>query len=197
MAEEKKDEAAGQNGEAGEAKPAGPSKLPLILGLVNTLAILGAGGMFYYTRVLYKRPAITEAQERARIEAAEALAKANKVLTPGVLPFGPLNVNIRTGMVPGPNGTQIPAKIHSVQMKFSLELRDMADAPTIKAVEPKMMDQLLAMMGRKSFEELTTVQGRYVLRTQIQDMVNQLVNAEAKTKDLYVTGVFFSDFLVN
>ena len=193
MSEEKKEDAA--EGEA--PAPKGPSKLPLLLGLVNTLAILGAGGMFYYTRVLYKRPAITEAQERARIEAAEALAKSTKVHVPGTVGFGPINVNIRTGMVPGPNGTQLPAKIHSVQLKFALELRDQEDAGTIKGVEPKMMDQLLALMGRKNFEEITTVQGRYILRTQIQDLVNQLVNSEAKTNEVYVTGVYFSDFLVN
>jgi flagellar basal body-associated protein FliL len=72
------------------------------------------------------------------------------------------------------------------------------------------MDYLLSLLGRKAFADLTTVQGRYLLRSQISEIVNQLVNGEMDEKDTpgkapqhhvgggapLVTNVYFTQFIV-
>jgi flagellar basal body-associated protein FliL len=51
-------------------------------------------------------------------------------------------------------------------------------------------DRLLTLVGRKGYTELTSVQGRYQLRSQLRDSANQMA------KDALVTDVFFTDFVV-
>ena len=45
-------------------------------------------------------------------------------------------------------------------------------------------------------EELTTVQGRYILRTQIVDMINHLINKENKNAEPVASNVYFLQFMV-
>jgi flagellar basal body-associated protein FliL len=51
-------------------------------------------------------------------------------------------------------------------------------------------------MGRKTYTELNTVQGRYVLRSQLLDLANQLIAAESDDGTGSVTQVFFNTFMV-
>src|SRR4051812_7382694 len=90
---------------AAEAAPSGPksSKLPLLLALVNTLAVLGAAGFLYYTKMVYKPPTITEESERTRLEAEKAKPPAQ--LVAGTVTFSPVTVNIQpSGTSPHPAG---------------------------------------------------------------------------------------------
>jgi xanthosine utilization system XapX-like protein len=66
----------------GDASPKKPLPLGMILGVLNTIAILGLLGMLVYTQILYKRPLITENSERAKIveEFAKKPAEMKKVI---------------------------------------------------------------------------------------------------------------------
>lgn len=195
--------------------PPAPSKAPLILALVNSIGVLGALGALVYTRMLYQRPAITEDGERARL--AQVAASPTPPPQPGMITFEPVTVNIEaTPGAPKPlDGTpqQIQGKLHYATVGFSLEVRDMGFKPEIDAITPMLMDKVLALLGHKSFNELTTVQGRYVLRTQVLELTNELLakhlparsgadhgkrgpGAQTNKPDPIVVGVYFTQFIV-
>lgn len=171
--------------------PRGPSKIPLLFGLLNTLGLFAAVGAVVYTRMLFERPKITESTERS----ARAL-QAEKELTaparPAIIAFDPMTVNIRGGGEGSP-------KMHYVTLGFSLEVRDETLADSITEIKPLLLDRILHLLGNKAFHELNTVQGRYILRTEIQDMANGLVaERQPKTTDqrqpALVTSVYVTQF---
>ena len=162
-----------------------PSRSPLILALVNSVAVLAAGGMLLYTQVLYKRPPITENSERVRIEALKAAHLPSP--TPGFLMFEPVTVNIASSPVsPKPaDGTQeqIQGKLHYASLGFALQLRDLNRKDDLDPLRPQILDMVLAILGKKQFQELTTVQGRYLLRSQILQAVNDLAGRHGKNTE--------------
>lgn len=176
----------------------GPSKLPLILVLVNSIAVLAATGFLAYTKLVFKRPTITEETERARL--AVAHASPRPPATPGTVVFEAMTVNIAAN----PNeakpadGTsqQLQGKLHYVNLGFVLEIGDSSRKADIETLRPQIMDRLLSILGRKQFHELSTVQGRYVLRSQIMDLGNELVSGRARGTEPLVTNVYFTQFIV-
>jgi flagellar basal body-associated protein FliL len=175
---------------------AGPPKTPLILALVNTLAVMGALGFLIYTKVLFKRPSITETGERERL--AELKAKPPAATAPGLISFDATTVNIQPTQVSPTeaSGDSTRMKLHYVTFEFSLEVNDLSRKEEVEELRPRIMDRLLSMMGRKTFAELTTVQGRYLLRSQIGEIVNALTSSEDGSSAPLVTNVFFKQFIV-
>jgi flagellar basal body-associated protein FliL len=179
-----------------------PSKIPLILGALNTLVILGAVGMLSYTKLVYKRPQITEDAERDRLAAEKASPKPT--INTGYVAFEPVTINIS----PSPpnlkpaDGTagQIQGKLHYATIGFSLELNNIGRKDEVEALRPMIADQFLALVGRKQFHELTSVQGRYVLKTQLIEIVNGLsakrLPAGAEDPGPLVNNLFFIQFIV-
>jgi len=160
------------------------SKLPLLLALLNTVALLGALGVFAYTKLLFKRPAITEQSERERL--AEIHASPLPAAQPALVDFAKVTINLSS---PTP-------KQHYVTLAFAVELRDERWKGTLEMLKPHVMDRILSMLGKKLPSELTTVQGRYVLRTQILEHANELMAKEAKTREVFASNVYFSEFIV-
>jgi flagellar FliL protein len=181
VSEEKKEAAA----PAGGGQPKGP----LILALVNTLAVLGALGFFAYTQFIFKKPKFTESGERERI-AQTAVATPVPKPVMGTVAFEPLTLNIK------PSGNEENPRMHFLKLTFAVELQDMSISKTLEELKPVLLDKILALLGRKSFQELVTVQGRFVLRTEILDMTNALLSKELKRKDTLVTNVYFNEFVV-
>lgn len=159
--------------------PSGPKapKGPLILALVNTLAVVAALGTLAYTRVIYKRPQITEKAERERL--ASLYAKPTAPPAPGFVKFDTFVATIQP--IPGKpkpadgTQTQVLGKPHYASIGMVIEVRDIEEQGRLLAIKPFLMDQILSMLGKKAFHELTSVQGRYVLRTQIVDLANALI----------------------
>ncbi|MCM2323374.1 MAG: flagellar basal body-associated FliL family protein [Oligoflexia bacterium] len=193
-AADKKDDTAG----AAAAKK--PLNLPLIVGALNVVVALGAMGALVYTRVIYKRPAITESTERARL--ARLRANPVQATRTGTLTFEPVTVNIQSTprQLRAAEGTarQVEGKLHYVTLAFVIEIRDERRKDELEAVRSQLMDRLLALLGRKTFHELSTVQGRYILKTQIIDSMNQLLakRADKPFQETLITDVFFTQFLV-
>ncbi len=190
--------------EASEAPPVdggGPSKLPLIVALVNTLAVLGAAGFLGYSKLVYKRPKITEHTERKRL--AE-VAKVDEAQAPATVMFEPLVVNIQSypNAPKAADGTsrQIQGKLHYAQIGFGLEIRNEKRKEEIESLRPIIIDKIISLLGRKAFHELTTIQGRYLVRQQILDLINEVVAAssakpgEEPAKESLVSNVFFTHF---
>ena len=185
-----------------EAKGAGggglASKLPMILALVNTLAILGVIGLAVYTKLIFKKPKVTEAQERARIK---AIAEAPKPIpTPALIEFAQMTVNIAPTKSPAATGEgaegSAKAKMHYLTLAFMMEIADDKLKVKVEELRPRIMDKMLAVLSRKAFLELSTVQGRWLLRSQFLEITNDLLKQDLQTTDSLAINLYFTQFIV-
>jgi flagellar basal body-associated protein FliL len=186
---------------------------------VNVLALLAAAGLLYYTRMVFKRPVITESGERARLAKMHASPLPPSI--PMTIAFEPLTVNIEaTPVAPKADeksNQQIQGKLHYVTLGFSLEIRDSKRKEEIEELRPFLIDHLLHVLGHKKFQELNSVQGRYLLRTEIVNFANDYLekhklkgfakpteepkekeddSTEPAPKDILVTELYFNQFIV-
>lgn len=195
MAEEKKEETS----PAAEAAPApsGGNKLGLLLTLINTVALVGVLGLAVYTKLLYKRPPVTESASRAEIEKSEAAQKTPLTGVKSLLKFEPIQANLKPSQI-GPTvvgGPPPQMKPHFLTMTMAMELTDSSHEQRVKEVTPKFMDQILQVLGNTSVDELATVQGRFILRSRMSGIMNELVKKQKNDAPI-VTNVYFSDFVV-
>lgn len=168
--------------------------------------MFGAAGFLFYVKILYKRPPITEQLEREKIIGKRASSRPDTVT--GLIVFEPMTINIEpVPSQPKPQeGThqQIAGKLHYATLAFSLEIRDFAKKDFIEMIRPLIVDRVITLLGRRNFRDLTTVQGRYLLRTQLIDDVNSMLQKkipEEESKkvgglDGLVTNLFFTQFVV-
>jgi len=185
--EEKKDEA--------PKKPKSPLG-PIVLAGVNTLAILITLGVIFYTQVLFKRPPITESKEREALEEMEK--KKNKEVAAGevgLIEFKPITVNIKQAIHKAKNpkndSPMIRGSLRFVTIGLKVQIKNMELSPQIEAVRPFIMDQLITLLGHKNYEDLNNVHGRYILKNEIQDMINALVKTELVNK------IYIEKFVIN
>jgi flagellar basal body-associated protein FliL len=152
----------------------------MLVALVNTVMVLAALGTLLYTQVLFKRAPITEEAERARLE--KAFASPGPAPETGFVVFEPVTVNIAANTpastYPG-NSPPGEGKAHYATIGFSLELRDMNFKTDVETVKPLIMDKFVSLLGRRQFHELSNVQGRYILRSQLIEIANQIISTEA------------------
>jgi len=160
-------------------------KLPLILGLVNTVAIAAVLGLFVFTKVIYKRPAITESKERQRLAANNQKVVLVNTGKRGFIPLDPIAANLDP--FTDVDGKQ---KMHYVSLAMSVEVRDEKEISRFEEIKPFIQDQIIQQLGKKRFEELNQVQGRYLFRSLIIEAAN------AYLKDPVVTEVYFTYFLL-
>ncbi len=165
-------------------------KGPIILALVNTLVVFAAAGVFVYTRFIFHKPKITEQGERTRLVGTTLAPQATHVA--GLVAFEPMIVNIATDS----EQDKEEDSLHFVKMTFSFELQDMSLEATISSLKPVILDRLLSLLGRKTPQELNTVQGRYILRTDMLDLANSLIAKETGKREAVITNVYFNDFTV-
>jgi len=170
----------------------GKINLATILVLLNSLLVLGALGLFVYTKILYKRPPITEETERAKLallEKAPEFADA-----PGIFQFEPITVNLKPSEIthlPQEGDTnQLKTKMHFATISIAIELRDINYKGDLELIRPYFLDKLILLLAQKSFNEMTNIQGRYILKTEIIQMINQLM------KKSVVTNIYFGQFTV-
>ncbi len=174
-------DAAAAGGDEKEAKPKKPLPLGLILGGLNTVSLLGLLGVLVYTQILYKRPQITETVEREKI--TEEFSKKPSEMKRTTVTFDPIQANLKSS----PIGVQVPGgppqqmKAHFVSMTLALDLIDSEFESPVKLLLPKFLDKLLRELGNTSVDELSSVQGRYLLRSKIAGIMNDLIREEKKT----------------
>lgn len=157
-----------------------------LLVLVNLLAGATLLGVVIYTQVLYKRPKITEESERKRLEAEQA-RKAALAALPGSISFDSMKVNIASDKNDRAGESTLK---HMVSVTFSLEVRDIGKQSLVEKMKPVFLDEVISLLGGKTFEELTTVQGRYLLRSELIEAGNRVFG------EPLVTNLYFSEFLV-
>lgn len=160
-------------------------KLGLILGLVNTLVIAGVLGLFVYTKMVYKRPPITESDERKRLASTQKKVEVVHNQKKGIVPLDAITANLDP--YTDADGKQ---RMHYVSLSLAVEIRDEKEIHRFDEIKPIVLDQILQQLGKKKFEDLNQVQGRYLLRSQIIDATN------AYLKEPVLTEVYITDYLL-
>ena len=161
------------------------AKIGQLLAMLNTIAIAGVLCIFVYTKLIYKHPAITETKERIRLAQNGTKLDPQNNATKTTVLLDPITANLDP--YTGPDGKQ---KVHYVSLTLAVEIRDVAEAEKFNAAKPIVLDKVLTHLGKKKFEDLNQVQGRYVFRSQIIDAANEYLGAPV------VTEVYFTDFLL-
>ena len=120
----------------------------------------------------------------------------------GLVPFGPITVNIQASpdnTVPtSPSSPLVKGKMHYLSTAFTLEIADKDQSKLVENLKPFILDKLIQLVGKKQFQELATVQGRYILHSQLIDIANQTIasRTQIEDKDRLVTNLYFTTFLV-
>ena len=160
-------------------------KLGLILGVLNTVAIAAVLGLFVYTKLVYKHPAITESKERTKLalnaKKIDPALGAKKAL----VTMEQMTVNLDPYL--GDDGKQ---KNHYVSLTLVIEIRDERETSKFDSSRPVVMDKIIQNLSKKKFEDLNQVQGRYLFRSQVIDAANEFLGAPI------VTEVYFTEFLL-
>ena len=156
-----------------------------ILGLVNTLVILAVLGLFVYTKMIYKHAPITEGQERQRLSKTEHKTEVMRSQKKGIVVLDPITANLDP--YTDVDGKQ---KLHYIALSLAVEIRDEKEVSKFQSIKPIVLDQIIQQIGKKKFEDLNQVQGRYLFRSTIIDATN------AYLKEPIVTEVYFTDFLL-
>ncbi len=157
-------------------------KLGLVLLLVNMLAVIGVLGLFVYTQLIFKRPAITESGQRKKLQKEYSKKKADAVKT--LINIDPMTANLDTFTENGKESS------HYASISMTIELRDEEEKARFDQFKPMILDRILTILGKKKFNDLNQVQGRYVFRSQIIDGANEILGIPM------VNEVYFTDFLL-
>lgn len=194
MAEAK---AAEEGGQAAPKKKGPGLGVGFLLAILNTVLVVAALGTLVYTRLIFKRPPITEESERARIETK--MKKEAHPTTAGFVSFDAFTINVTPkGKGSDPNLEPMdPNALHYVTLGFALEITDETQQETVEAIKPLLLDAIILQIAKTDLHEITTVQGRYVLRSFIIEKANELLTQGGKRDPGFqVTNIFLNQFVV-
>ncbi len=152
--------------------------MQMILIAVNTLAVAGVLGMFIYTKLLWERPPILETAElkEKKNESKKKSGDQERVM----VNMDDIRINIAS----------TSSTSHYVNLQMALECANEEMADLVKANMTRLMDKTLSIYNRKDFDDLNTIQGRLILKEQLMDEFNQMLDANA------VTDIFYNTFLL-
>jgi flagellar basal body-associated protein FliL len=167
--------------EATEApKPKLAPQALLVLG--NTLLVLAAAGAVAYFKLMYKKPVIEEHAELEKKQ--EELKKTPEPSERPLVSFDQLSVNI--AMTSG--------KQHYATIAFAVECRDEAAAAVVNAKKAAFTDKVIAALAKRQMTELSTIQGRLLLKSELIRAYNELT--ATATAPGAVTDMYFSTFIL-
>lgn len=174
MAEEAKADAAA-------AAPSGGGKsgmiVDLIFAVINLVVVGGGAFLTYQNTLAYVQPSIREpaAMESLQKEREEI---AKQVSGPILYHFDPFTVNLA--------GT--PEKV--VRIELSVEMLDQEGFEEVVKSNSHERDMIVALLNRKEFSDLESLQGKLYLKNQISSEINKTL------KNGMVKDVYFDKFLV-
>ena len=168
------------------------------LAALNIVALGAALSFYYYAHFRYRRPVPTDAQERAALRKKHALRPRLEV--PTLMPFKSLTINISSNHAldtPAEANTEpTEEKLHYVTLEFSLELRDARYQAVAERLQVFLVDRLITLLSKKTPAEVSTIQGRYVLHSQMIDEFNDLIAEKTSDQLEIISNVYFTQFVV-
>jgi len=153
------------------------SKMMLILAAVLLVVLVG-GGVAAFLLLNREKPATQAAAGPAADDAAAAAEGYSDLVGP-MIDLEPFIVNILDQ-----NGTRY------LKAAITLEIADPKKAQTIQQRMPQVRDAILLLVGNKSFNELSDLQGKLQLRSELVDRLNKILGGGCVRK------IYFTDFVV-
>lgn len=158
----------------------------MLFSALHTLLVLLTFGFVLYSKIFYKKQKITKDSE---MKALTLLSKkySSAIESTYFVLLGPITVSI-----------QSLGKPHYVSVSLALEMQDEYKKNPITAVQSFVLDQIITLLGKKNFYELTTVHGRYLLRSQILDATNKVLfqHNPKDYGDSAVSQVYLTDIVI-
>lgn len=147
--------------------PPKKSKKIIIIGALLLLGCAGGAGAWYYNQALHSPRAVKEKP-----------------------PKPPVFVSLDTFTI---NLLPDPAE-QFLQVDITLQLADEADATLVKTHMPEVRNRLLMLLTTKKGAEISTLEGKKKLSTDISAQLKQTFTAGNKLNN--VAGVFFTSFVI-
>jgi flagellar protein FliL len=171
----------------GEAPKKSKKKMIMIIIIIMLVAALGAGGFFGYKWWMGKKVAggsdNATAQETKSEHGAETKSSghgdnATAVAGAGeIVSIPPLLVNLAD-----PQGRRY------LKIALDVELKDKAAADELNKNMPKVKDALLLLLSSKTYEDLSTLEDKIMLKKEIVERLS-LVLGEQKVLRVYITEI--------
>lgn len=177
MAEEKAAEAAATGSGTGQ-KPI----LLIALAVINMIVVGGVGFMLYKNRQLEsQRASIDQVIEgEKQTQAVEKVVEEEATSVGQVIPLETFIINLA-----GSKGRKI-AKVN-----MELEIKGEAVAGEIEKRKAQVRDIIIIILSSKTYEEVSSREGKDNLRTEIKDTINSFLTSGK------ITNVFFTEFIYN
>ncbi|MBF1165327.1 MAG: flagellar basal body-associated FliL family protein [Dechloromonas agitata] len=175
-----------------EVAPKKNKKLLIIILAVVLLLVLGGGGAAF---MLLKKSDHEEGDEEVAEEVAKPKKKEKKKdahAVPAFINLDPFTVNL----VPE-TGDQY------LQVALSLELEDIAEESALKAVMPKIRNNITLLLSSKKASDLLPKEGKEQLAESLRDEINSVIEPPKKNKkgelvmpEGPVKSVLFTSFII-
>ncbi|MCB0411213.1 MAG: flagellar basal body-associated FliL family protein [Bdellovibrionales bacterium] len=174
------DNAAPKNPEpSGASSPGQKPTLFIILAVVNMLVVIGVGAMIYMGQKKKEAEPGIDAIVHGEHEALEDEAH-KKDFIGQLIPLETFLVNLS-----GQRGR----KLAKVNMEF--EVSNEAVMEEIDQLKPKIRDMIIIILSSKTFAQMSTKDGKEILREEIKDQVNLFLTKGQINK------VYFTEFIFN
>lgn len=187
----------------GEEPPKKKSKVKLLIILLIVLLLIGgAGGAVWWKLDLIKgllglevAPVVTtEGDTPPEGAATESTDKAPDVSTEGMQRIErPSNLPRSTGQVlPLPEFVvNLSDPAGKRYLKLGMEVEVNADvSAALKNQAPKIRDSVIMLLAGKTFEEVSSAEGKVLLKAEVAARLNQILGGA------YVVRVYFTEFVV-
>ena len=179
MAKETKTEAAAPE----TPKPAKSKKLLIII--IATVLLLVLGGSVAGLLILKKHNAAADEGDGSAETATVEKKKAEKEVPPVYVAMDAFTVNLDQD-----SGGQY------LQLALSAEAASIQVGDKIKTATPKIRNNIIRLLSGKKAAELITREGKDTLAKEIKDLMNQVIDPEAKGEDAPVKEVLFTAFII-
>lgn len=169
MAEEKKPNSEGKKGKIG--------LILTIVFIVINLGVTGAGLFFAYKGTLgWNPPVYTDEQAAERLKTEQA--EMEKL--PLIFTMDPFKANL----------SDTPVRAIEVEVSVEMMNREGYEELIDSDSQARVRDEILRILQSKSYEDISTVQGKLFLKDQFADSLNTIL------KKGIVKDIFFSQFKI-
>lgn len=151
-----------------EEPPKKKGKLFLILGVVLVLAGAGGGAVLYFTQS----------------GAKPAEHKEEKPKPPVFASLETFTVNLQSD-----GGSE-----QYLQVGIDLKVTDSSVVDLVKLHMPEIRNGVLLLLSSKNAEQISSLEGKQKLSSEIQEQINKPLNTKATSKG--VIGVYFTSFVI-
>lgn len=160
-----------------ESTPKKKSKLPLIIILVVVLLLAGGGFVAVKMFILKPAPEVQDNPDAAFEEPVQPQRQTNAKAEPGpMVAYPSFIVNLAD---PGGN--------RYLKVTLSIELsKDKNFEAEVASKEPKIKDIMISVLSSKTFEEISTTQGKIALKQEILRRLNTIMSG-GRVVDVFIT----------